>query len=136
MQTAEFGKVRKQRHCMGEVVRPKDGKGQSNKGKAACNTEKIQGFAQYRIFPGGEMAAVLYPPPDAGEHLHDGMKKTPQDEGPACTVPDTADKKYCKYIDKSSYKAPAVSAQGDVNISGEEAPQGHVPTLPEFYKIL
>lgn len=64
------------------------------------------------------------------------MEYAPDDESPACAVPDAAYQKYYKNIDQRPFGAFSTSAQRDIEVLGKEAVERDVPAFPKLTKTL
>lgn len=64
------------------------------------------------------------------------MEYAPDDESPACAVPDAAYHKYYKNIDQRPFGAFSTSSQWDIEVLGKEPVERDMPTFPKLAKTL
>ena len=80
--------------------------------------------------PLGQGVPTLAPQPL--RHLGQTVEHAPEDEGPACAVPDAADQIHQQDIQIGAALTLPAAPQRKVDVFPEEGRQGHVPALPEL----
>ena len=60
------------------------------------------------------------------------VKAAPQDEGPACTVPEAAEKHCDHQVHVAMDRTVTISSEWNVKVVAQECSKRHVQTAPEF----
>ena len=83
----------------------------------------------------GGMKPVPLAAEETVEHAGGSVEQAPEQEEPACAVPEAAGQEDDHEVQAGADRTPAAAAQREVDIIGQEAGEGDVPALPELPDI-